>query len=100
MMKKMSKDISIKNITVRVPGKTLLENTDFIVSDGTKYGLIGKNGIGKSSLLKQVAERVIPISHHIDMFYVTQEMDFNEEMTVYEIVLSANRKRMKCLMKN
>jgi len=93
----MSKDISIKNITVRVPGKTLLQDTDFIVSSGVKYGLIGKNGIGKSSLLKQVADRTIPIPHHIDMFYVTQEMDFDEEMTVYEIVLSANRKRMKLM---
>jgi ATP-binding cassette, subfamily F, member 1 len=93
----MSKDISIKNITVRVPGKTLLQNTDFVVSSGTKYGLIGKNGIGKSSLLKQISDRVIPIPHNIDMFYVTQEMDFDDEMTVYEIVLSANRKRMKLM---
>lgn len=93
----MSKDISIQNITIKVPGKTLLENTDLIISDGTKYGLIGKNGIGKSSLLKQIADRTIPIPHHIDMFYVTQDMDFDEEMTVYEIVLSANRKRMKLM---
>ena len=91
----MSKDISIKNITVRVPGKTLLNDTDLIISNGSKYGLIGKNGIGKSSLLNNIAERIIPIPIHIDMFYVNQELQFDDEKTVYEIVLGANRKRMK-----
>jgi ATPase subunit of ABC transporter with duplicated ATPase domains len=32
----------------------LLENTQLTISNGEKYGLVGKNGIGKTSLLNYI----------------------------------------------
>ncbi|QKF94253.1 ABC transporter [Fadolivirus algeromassiliense] len=91
------KDISLTNVSISVPRKTLIHNTDLKIAYGRKYGLIGRNGLGKSTLLKQLSERIIPIPNNIDMFYVTQELEFDKDKTIYQIVLDANRKRMKLL---
>lgn len=94
-----SKDISIDNINVSVPNKQLLINTKLKVSYGRKYALIGHNGLGKSTLLKQINEKILPIPTNIDIFYVDQEIDFDGNETIYNIVLSANRKRNKLMKK-
>jgi ATP-binding cassette, subfamily F, member 1 len=91
----MKKDISIENIIVNVPGKTLIRNTNLVVSYGHKYGLIGKNGLGKTTLLKHIDEKIIPIPKEIDIFCVEQEPTFDQSKTIYQIVLDANRKRTK-----
>ena len=42
-----SKDINIENFTLSVSGKQLLTNSQLKIVFGKRYGLIGKNGIGK-----------------------------------------------------
>lgn len=93
------KDISIENISVTVPGKTLICDTNLKIGYGRKYGLIGRNGLGKSTLLKHIVERTIPIQNNIDMFYVSQELEFDKDKTIFQIVLEANRKRNKLMNK-
>lgn len=38
-----------------IGGKTLLEDTSLRLVYGRKYGLIGRNGIGKTSLMSMLA---------------------------------------------
>ena len=45
------------NLTVRVKGKVLLENTNVTIAAGRRYGLAGPNGMGKSTLLRLIARR-------------------------------------------
>ena len=53
----------VHNLTVRVKGKVLLENTMVSITAGRRYGLAGPNGMGKSTLLRLIARRqVIPKS--------------------------------------
>jgi len=49
------RDVKIDNITMTVGSKILLEEADIDFVWGRKYGLIGKNGIGKSQLLGGLA---------------------------------------------
>jgi ATP-binding cassette, subfamily F, member 1 len=91
----MSKNVSLQNISVLVPGKTLIEKSNLNLEYGQKYGLVGQNGIGKTTLLKQMDDGSLPIEKNIDMFYVSQELEFDNDKTIYQIVLDANRKRMK-----
>ncbi len=42
-----SKEISIDNLTLIVGGRNLLEDTRLHLPYGKKFGLIGRNGIGK-----------------------------------------------------
>ena len=38
-------------------GRTLLEGASFTLAYGHRYGVVGRNGTGKSTLLKRIAER-------------------------------------------
>lgn len=61
-------------MTVRAKGKLLLENAQFTISNGRRYGLVGPNGRGKSTLLRLLAKRQIPVPDTIDVLLVEQEI--------------------------
>ncbi|MEN9657364.1 MAG: hypothetical protein RL571_829 [Pseudomonadota bacterium] len=70
----------------------LLDGASFNLDPGERVGLIGRNGAGKSSLLKTVAgvnkldDGVIRIENGAKMAFVSQEPIFDMEQTVYEAV--------------
>ncbi len=72
----------------------LLDHADFSLEPGERVGLIGRNGAGKSSLLKIVAELAKPDDglitrqQHLSTVYVPQEPEFDTELTVFEAVAS------------
>lgn len=70
----------------------LLANTAFSLEEGERVGLIGRNGAGKSSLLKIIAEiekldsGLIQKQQQIRITYVAQEPIFASSATVFETV--------------
>jgi len=54
-----SLDIKVDNFTLEVSGKILIENGSILLATGRKYGLIGHNGIGKTTLLYALAKKEI-----------------------------------------
>ncbi|KAG9455541.1 hypothetical protein H6P81_000049 [Aristolochia fimbriata] len=83
------KDIAIENFSVSARGKELLKNASVKISHGKRYGLVGPNGKGKSTLLKLLAWRKIPVPRNIDVLLVEQEV-VGDEKTALEAVVSAN----------
>jgi ATP-binding cassette subfamily F protein 1 len=83
------KDITIDNFSVSARGKELLKNTSVKISHWKRYGLIGPNGMGKSTLLKLLAWRKIPVPKNIDVLLVEQEV-VGDDRTALEAVVSAN----------
>jgi ATP-binding cassette subfamily F protein 3 len=47
--------LTISNLTIRIAGRTLLDQADLSVEAGRRVGLVGRNGAGKSTLLKAIA---------------------------------------------
>lgn len=45
----------VSNLSKTINGKDLLDEISFVLNDGNKVGLIGKNGVGKSTLLKVIS---------------------------------------------
>ncbi|CAI9301983.1 unnamed protein product [Lactuca saligna] len=84
------KDITVDDLSVFVRGKELLKNTSVKISHGKRYGLIGPNGKGKSTLLKLLKWEKIPRPKNIDVLLVDQEIVGNEK-TAIEAVVSANK---------
>ena len=59
-----------------------------------RYGLIGANGSGKSSLLAVLGNREVPIQSHIDIYYLSREMPASEKSAL-EAVMEADEERIK-----
>jgi ATP-binding cassette subfamily F protein 3 len=47
--------LTISNLTYRIGGRTILENSSTNVMDGWKVGVVGANGTGKTTLFKLIA---------------------------------------------
>ena len=86
-----SDSISINRFSLSVPGKNLFQDSPFIISPGNIYGLIGKNGCGKSSLLKQLSLTNLFSENKIRVLYVEQELDVSDTNPV-EFIFSSNSK--------
>ncbi|KAM3307878.1 hypothetical protein P3S67_009622 [Capsicum chacoense] len=88
------KDITIEDFSVASRGKDLLKNTSVTLSHGKRYGLVGPNGMGKSTLLKLLAWRKIPVPKNIDVLLVEQEI-IGDDRTAVEAVVSAYEELIK-----
>ncbi len=64
--------MQVHSLSVRAKGKLLLENTQLSVTAGRRYGLVGPNGKGKSTLLRLIARRQIPVPEALDVLLVEQ----------------------------
>jgi ATP-binding cassette subfamily F protein 3 len=69
-----TKDITLDNIDVSIGGLRILTDTTLTLAYGHRYGLVGKNGIGKSTLLRALSRREVPIPTHISILHVEQEV--------------------------
>ena len=57
--------ISTANLTIQFGSKPLFENVSVKFSDGNRYGLIGANGCGKSTLMKIMGGDLAPSSGQV-----------------------------------
>jgi ATPase subunit of ABC transporter with duplicated ATPase domains len=66
-------DIQINGVQLYGGKQELLQDAVLKLVHGTKYGLVGRNGTGKSTLLHAISERRIPMPEHIHIIHVEQE---------------------------
>lgn len=69
-----SMDIRIENFDVSYGNKVLLQNADLLLAAGRRYGLVGRNGLGKTTLLRMIAGKQLQIPSHISILHVEQEV--------------------------
>jgi len=69
-----SKDIKLDSVDVSIGGLRILSDTSLTLAYGRRYGLVGQNGIGKSTLLRALARRELAIPTHISILHVEQEV--------------------------
>ncbi|KAG7286239.1 hypothetical protein NEMBOFW57_008545 [Staphylotrichum longicolle] len=84
-----SKDIKIDNIDVSIGGNRILTDTTLTLSYGHRYGLVGNNGVGKSTLLRALSRREVPIPTHISILHVEQEIT-GDDTPALQAVLDAD----------
>ncbi|KAK5722473.1 ATP-binding cassette, regulator of translational elongation [Elasticomyces elasticus] len=84
-----SKDIKVDGIDVQIGGKRILSDTNLTLAFGRRYGLVGQNGIGKSTLLRALAKREIAIPTHISILHVEQEIT-GDDTPALQAVLDAD----------
>lgn len=69
-----TKDIRIENFDVAFGERVLIQNSTVTLAFGRRYALIGRNGLGKTTLLRMIAARVLRIPAHISVLHVEQEV--------------------------
>ncbi|OSS47280.1 hypothetical protein B5807_10081 [Epicoccum nigrum] len=83
-----SKEILIKDLSVSVANRELLTRTTLHLVEARHYVLVGRNGTGKSTLLKAIADGLIPgipWSTRILLLGQTRETDVEERLGALEI---------------
>ena len=86
--------ISITNAQLAFGHVALLDHAELSLEVGERIGLIGRNGTGKSSLLKIIAglakldDGLLSMQQGLRIAYVEQEPEFNPQATVFDTVAS------------
>jgi len=91
----LSRDVKVESFSVSSYGRELICDTTLELNMGRRIGLIGANGSGKSTFLKAIAAREVPIPAHIDIFLLNEEAPPSEytalEAVIAEVVKEQRR---------
>jgi len=91
------KDLVLDNVTLTIGGKNLLEDANMKFTYGHKYGLVGRNGIGKTCLMTSICRREFEkFPDHLQIFLVEQEIEGND-WSVLQTVLETDTEREELL---
>lgn len=93
-MHRNTKDINVQNVTVQFMGKILLDDSEIVLNHGNRYGFLGMNGSGKSTIMRVLGARAVPIPDGIDMFHLTHEIEASD-LTALDAVMSVDEERAK-----
>ncbi|XP_074860370.1 ATP-binding cassette sub-family F member 3 isoform X2 [Carettochelys insculpta] len=84
--KSKSYDVRIENFDVSFGERVLLTGADLNLAFGRRYGLVGRNGLGKTTLLKMIASRSLRIPSHISILHVEQEVAGDETPALQSVL--------------
>lgn len=86
---KRNKDIVVEGVTIAYSGRELLTRTVLRFVHGHRYGLIGANGTGKSTLLRRMARGTIPgFPMHLRVAYLHQELSGSDDVRIIDHALA------------
>lgn len=87
--------ISIQNLSVEFSAKSLFDNINYVINPKDKIALVGKNGAGKSTMLKIIAglqrptSGTVSVPQDVTVGYLPQQMQTSDTKTVAEEVRQA-----------
>lgn len=95
----------ISNGSVTLGGNTILENINFYITDNEKIGIVGRNGTGKTTLLKAILGEIeiddgyeqykIERTNDFKIGYIKQNSNYNSEQKMKDFILTAYEKVLK-----
>ena len=95
--------ISLEGLAKDYGERVLFEDLSFGLSRGNKMALVANNGTGKSSLLKIIAGKDVSSAGEvtqrkgIEVGYLSQNSDFDESLTIQQLVDSAQSRVSKII---
>lgn len=93
-----AKDLKFVSFSLSFHGEDLIQDALLELNYGRRYGLLGRNGCGKSTFLKALAARDINIPEHIDTYLLNEEAEPTEK-TALETVIEAAKSEVARLEK-
>ncbi|CAN6578857.1 unnamed protein product [Malus baccata var. baccata] len=91
------RDIRLENFNVSVGGRDLIVDGSVTLSYGRHYGLVGRNGTGKTTFLRHLAMHAIDgIPRNFQILHVEQEV-VGDDTTALQCVLNTDVERTKLM---
>ncbi|VDO38765.1 unnamed protein product [Haemonchus placei] len=92
------KDVKLESVDISIGTKQLLSCADLTMAYGRRYGLVGRNGIGKTTLLTMISSGQLRIPSGISLLAVEQEVD-GDDTRVIDAVLASDTRRQAMIDK-
>ncbi|OQV19581.1 ATP-binding cassette sub-family F member 3 [Hypsibius exemplaris] len=89
-------DIKIEDFDMSYEDKILLSCATLNLAYGRRYGLVGRNGLGKSTMLRLLGSRSLKIPSHLSILHVEQEATGDDTLAL-QSVLECDEKRESLL---
>ncbi|XP_054286429.1 ATP-binding cassette sub-family F member 3-like [Macrosteles quadrilineatus] len=93
-----AQDIRIENFDIAYGDRVLLQGADVVLAFGRRYGLCGRNGLGKTTLLRMLSSGQLRIPAHISVLHVEQEV-VGDDTPALESVLQCDFARERLLQR-
>ncbi|MCM1484204.1 MAG: ABC-F family ATP-binding cassette domain-containing protein [Muribaculaceae bacterium] len=87
--------VSIQNLSVEFSAKSLFDGISYVINKRDRIALVGKNGAGKSTMLKIIAglqkptSGTVAVPQDVTIGYLPQQMEISDSLTVIEEVRKA-----------
>ena len=92
-----NRNIDLKRVNITINGNELLTGATLRLHEGRHYGLVGRNGVGKSTLLRRMAlGKIAMFPDYLMVLHVKQEVD-GSDMSVIDTVIQSDKERLKLL---
>ena len=90
--------LNVKNLTMSFADKVLYQNANFQLNKGEHMGVVGQNGVGKSTLIKLITGVELPLTgqikwqHGVKIGYLDQYVNIPKGMTLIKFLHTAYSK--------
>ena len=92
--RELDSSIHIHALSILYHGQVMIEDTELHLDNHHRYGIIGPNGCGKSTLMAAIGNREVPIPTNKDIFYLDHEMAPSDK-TPLQAVMDVGEERLK-----
>ncbi|GIX42489.1 MAG: ABC transporter ATP-binding protein [Leptospiraceae bacterium] len=89
--------IDIKNLSYHIGSRTIFDNISFTINQGDTIGVIGKNGVGKTTFYRLIKKEIEPDSGEIiynknaKFGFLDQLEDWEEEEIVIDYIIKSSK---------
>ncbi len=86
--------LSFEDVCFTYSFKPILDHVNLVINEKEKWGIVGQNGVGKSTLLRMMVGLEKPDSGEVTLLkkykisYCPQNSEFDPDKTIYDTVLS------------
>jgi len=92
---KLSRDVKFEQFSLSLHGTTLIQDADLELNFGRRYGLIGLNGSGKTSMMLALGRRELAIPDHISIFHLEREVAATDKSALEAVIEDVEAEKEK-----